>query len=250
MRPNRYGPCLRANDIEPYFAKHMRLLVIRPEPGNRQTVAAARAAGIDAVACPLFEAVPVPWRIHDPARYDCLLAGSANVFRHGGDGLAALKHVPVYAVGKATARAAQEHGFTVAAPGQGGLQAVVPRLQQDGRAAALRLSGREHVELNARDIPIDSRIVYEMLPRPLSLDKAGLDKGSWLVALHSAAAARHFALQCKALHLDTSQIALLTLGPRISEAVGDGWYMVETCDAPNDDAMLALAIRMCQKAAL
>ena len=83
------------------------LIVIRPEPGCSATVAAGRAAGLDVHGHPLIAIRPRSWQTPDPAQFDALLAGSANVFRHGGPGLAGLKRLPVYAVGETTAAAAR-----------------------------------------------------------------------------------------------------------------------------------------------
>lgn len=62
---------------------NLPLVVIRPEPGNTATCASARALGLEAIAAPLFEIEPVGWDVPDE-RFDAILAGSANVFRHAG----------------------------------------------------------------------------------------------------------------------------------------------------------------------
>ena len=61
-----------------------KVVVLRPEPGASATLARAKAAGIDAVAIPLFEVVPVAWDAPDPSSVDALLLTSANAARHGG----------------------------------------------------------------------------------------------------------------------------------------------------------------------
>ena len=66
------------------------LVVLRPEPGNTATCDAARALGLSAISAPLFAMAPVAWVAPAPAACTGLLAGSANVFRHGGADLAAL----------------------------------------------------------------------------------------------------------------------------------------------------------------
>ena len=53
------------------------LVVIRPEPGNAATCAAARALGLEAVAAPLFEIEPVGWAVPE-GRFDAILAGSIH----------------------------------------------------------------------------------------------------------------------------------------------------------------------------
>ena len=69
---------------------------------------------------------------------------------------------------------------------------------------------------------------------------------SCVVALHSAEAARHFALECQRLKIDRIQIALACIGARVSEAAGTGWAKVRSAPSPDDTALLALAAEMCQ----
>lgn len=228
----------------------MKLLVIRPEPGNARTVAAIREAGIEAIACPMFVGRPVHWQIDPSRKYDAVLAGSANAFRLGGDGLAQLTDLPVYAVGRATAVAAEAAGFSVAQIGTGGLGSLLPILERDGRRSVLRLAGRERVGLPVFNGSLATHIVYEMKALDLPLDIASQFRDGGAIALHSAAAARHFREQCTAHALDISRLTILSLGSRISDAAGMGWKASEICDMPDDDAMLALAKRICQKAKL
>ena len=94
-----------------------RVLVLRPEPGASATVDRARAMGLDAVATPLFEVEPLDWDVPEASGFDGVLLTSANALRHGGDGLQALRGLKAYAVGDATAQAAREAGFDVAATG-------------------------------------------------------------------------------------------------------------------------------------
>ena len=71
-----------------------------------------------------------------------------------------------------------------------------------------------------------------------------------VVLLHSAAAARHLAELCTQDGIDRATIALACLGPRIAEAAGAGWREVGVASRPDDAALLALAARMCQSAAV
>ena len=104
------------------------LVVIRPEPGCTATVSAARAVGLEPHGFPMFAVTPRSWQAPPPDGHDALLLGSANALRHAGPGLAAIRHLPAYAVGEATAEAARELGIMVVAQGQGGLQGVLGQL--------------------------------------------------------------------------------------------------------------------------
>ena len=238
------------------------LLVIRPEPGNARTLAAARTLGLVARGIPLFVVELRAWEPPDPARFDAALLGSANALRHGGAALARYTALPIYAVGATTAAAARTAGFTVAACGEGGLQALLPHLAADGRKRVLRLSGEAHVPLDPPPgMTIETAIVYaaRALALPASaVSPKTLEGLGCVVALHSGEAARHFAAECDRLGLDRAGIALCCLAPRVAEAAGAGW--AETRVAPTskrlgpkhsgEAALLALARDMCQNALL
>ncbi len=221
------------------------VLVLRPEPGCSATVTAAQALGLGARAAPLFAVEPRDWTLPYPGDFDSLLVGSANAFRHGGGQLEALRGLQVHAVGEATAEAARAAGFAIAKCGSGGLQGVLDEVPAGTRL--LRLAGEERIELAApAGVTVSEVVVYASLP--LALDPAVLPlfEHGGLVLLHSAEAARHFASECARLSVERSVVALATIGPRVTAAVGDGWREVETADQPSDAALLALARRMCQ----
>ena len=227
--------------------KPVPLLVVRPEPGNAATLAAGKAMGLDAHGDPLFEIVPLAWNAAPAVEFDAVLIGSANVLRHGGEALARYAALPAYVVGQSTAEAARQAGFAVAAVGSGGLQALTARLAEDGRRRVLRLAGREHIPLvSGADTAIETVVLYEAQPRPLSAAGAALLPDGAVVLLHSAAAARQFASECARLTVRRNAVALACLGPRIADAAGEGWGSVASAERPDDTALLALAARMCQ----
>jgi uroporphyrinogen-III synthase len=61
--------------------------------------------------------------------------------------------------------------------------------------------------------------------------------------LHSPRAARRFA----DLIEQRNSIALVTISAATAAEAGDGWEAVEIADEPRDTAMLALAVRLCNK---
>jgi len=220
------------------------VIVIRPEPGCSASVAAARAMGLAAQGFPLFRIVPVPWEPCDPRAFDALLAGSANVFRHGGPGLNPLRALPVHAVGDATAQAAREAGFQIASTGSGGLQRVLETVPPG--TALLRLAGRERVTLEPpAGVTVTERVVYASEPGPIPPDLAEQLLRPALILLHSAAAARHFASECDRLSLSRGQLALVTIGPRVSEAAGAGWLRCASAEQPSEAALLEKARDLC-----
>lgn len=222
------------------------VLTIRPEPGCTATVAAGRVAGLPIEGQPLFEIRPLSWEAPRSNDIDALLFGSANAIRHGGPALEAFRSKPVYAVGSATAAAAEEAGFVVAAVGPGVLQPLVDTVAAPLRM--LRVTGAEHVPLKApAGIQVITRIAYESVPSPLPRSLAERLGGGGLVLLHSAAAARHFAAECDRRDVPRDAVELATLGPRIADAAGEGWLKVRCATEPSDAALLALARQMCHE---
>ncbi|MBU6393392.1 MAG: uroporphyrinogen-III synthase [Sphingomonadales bacterium] len=221
------------------------VIVIRPEPGNAATVAAARELGLEAHAFPLFDMAPAPWTAPDPAPYRALLAGSANVFRLGGEGLARLTGLPVHAVGPVTAEAAGAAGFRVERIGEGGLQPMVSALPP-GRY--LRLAGEKRVPLAMPDgVEVDDIVVYAAagLPMPPALAEMLLKPA--LVLLHSGEAAAHFAAESARLGVGRAGVSLACLASRIGLMAGEGWQHIEIAQTRSDQAVLALAVQMCDK---
>ncbi len=223
------------------------LVIIRPEPGNAASTAAARLLRLDTFGFALFEVVAHSWEAVLPGQYDALLAGSANVFRHGGHGLGPLRALPVYAVGETTAAAARAAGFAVTGTGGGSLQTLLGGLAADHRRL-LRLTGQERVTLSlpAR-ISIDERMVYTSQPRPLPAELEAILRSGAVIVLHSAEAAQHLTAECGRCAIRRAPLRLAALSARIASAAGDGWGEVAVAAQPDDKALLALARQMCQE---
>lgn len=222
------------------------LIVIRPEPGCSATVAAGRTAGLDVHGHPLFAVAARSWQAPDPAQFDAVLAGSANVFRHGGPGLAGLRRLPVYAVGETTAAAARAAGFAVAATGAGGLQAVLDGVVPAG-TRLLRLAGDERVPLILPPgLRMEERVVYASAAQAMPPALAERLRAPAIIAVHSAEAVRHLTAQCVQHGIRRAPLRIAALGQRIAQAAGDGWGEVAVAALPNDTALLVLARQMCQ----
>jgi uroporphyrinogen-III synthase len=215
-----------------------RVLVLRPEPGASATVQRARQRGLDAFAVPLFEIEPVEWSAPDPASFDGLLITSANALRAAGDRLQGLRGLKVYAVGDATALAAQGAGFQLAAIGDAGVERLLASIEAELRL--LHLGGENRKEIGDALQEISTITVYRSRP----IENPDLsDIGGAVALIHSPRAAARFA----ELVSDRGSIAILAIGPDAVEAAGHGWQSVETAERPTDDALLALAASLCNK---
>lgn len=176
--------------------------------------------------------------------FDAILAGSANIFRHGGLQLEAFKSVPVMAVGATTADAALAAGFAVNHIGEGGLQPIVETLPPGGY---LRLAGQDRVTLTPpAGVRIATEVVYAALAQPVSPKLHTLLKQSCVALLHSGEAARHFAAECERLGIARNHLYLACLAPRIASLAGQGWAGVKVAAKRTDADLLALAALMCQ----
>lgn len=220
--------------------------LLRPEPGWSASAAAARAAGLAVIGHPLFDTQPLPWLLPKDD-FDGLLIGSAAVFEHGGAQLAGLRALPVHAVGEATAQAARAAGFEVNRTGAGGLQALLDTSAEQP-ARYLRLGGEERVPLApGAGQSVTECAVYRVVPRPLHpVFTSSLAAGQTVVALHSAAAARHFAAEVDRVGIARGNLSLLALGPRVLEEAGLGWAAAHLAETPSDAALLANATALCK----
>jgi uroporphyrinogen-III synthase len=217
-----------------------RVLVLRPEPGASATVERARGRGLDAFSVPLFEIEPLAWDLPDPAAFDGLLLTSANAVRSAGEKLDALRGLPVYAVGHATAEAARNAGFSIAAVGEADVDRLVGSIERDLRL--LHLCGED------RKTPVGAAQLITPVPvyRAKPVDAPDVEKAPGAVALiHSPRAGSRFA---ELVH-DRRLISIAAISRPAAQATGSGWEAVEIAQAPNDDALLALAARLCNKPA-
>jgi len=212
-----------------------RVLVLRPEPGAAATVKRARKLGLDAVALPLFEIEPLAWQAPEASGFDGLLLTSANAVRHGGEGLASLRGLKVYAVGEATADAAREAGFDIAATGDDGVDRLLGSIEPDLRL--LHLCGRDRRDTGGAPQRISEIPVYAAK----AIENPDLAVAGSLALIHSPRAGERFA----ALVRDRASIAIAAISRAAADATGTGWQAIEAAEKPNDDALLALAARLC-----
>ncbi|MDV3458711.1 uroporphyrinogen-III synthase [Sphingomonas sp. HF-S4] len=216
------------------------IAVLRPEPGNRVTAAAIEAHGRSAIRMPLFEVRPVMWGVPEVERFDALILTSANAVRHGGAGLSALRRLPVYAVGKATADAAARAGFDVAGIGTEGAAMLVAHAEAAGVRHALHLAGRERT-LEAGGIVADVRTVYASETR----DPEQVERLAGCIALvQSARAGGALAKLVGEAGLDRSAIALVAISAAAATAAGPGWERVRVPAAATSEALIEAAIAL------
>lgn len=220
------------------------LLVLRPQPGADATAARARALGLKPVVAPLFEIRAVEWAAPDPALFDAVLLTSANAARMGGSALARYHHLPVFAVGAATASAGRAAGFREIFSGEGDGAAAISLAAGQGKTRLLHLAGRDHVDARHPHAVIERRIVYASEPVGALPEKAfEAMKADAIALLHSVRAAALFATLVR----DRANTTVIGLSEAVRVAAGDGWAGAFAASAPNDDALLAIAARLCDQ---
>jgi uroporphyrinogen-III synthase len=213
-----------------------RLLVLRPEPGASATVEKARQLGLEALAVPLFTVEAVEWTAPEAGGFDGVLLTSANALRFGGERLRSLRVLKAFAVGEATAEAARRVGFDVAATGDAGVERLLGSIEPDLRL--LHLCGEDRRELEGAAQAITSLTVYRArLVRHPDLSRA---EGS-IALIHSPRDGRRFA----ELVAGRATIGIAAISAAAAEAAGSGWKAIAVADQPSDDALLALAARLC-----
>lgn len=219
-----------------------RVAVLRPEPGNAQSVARLHAMGLTPVALPIFTILPLDWEAPVASDYDGLLFTSANSLRFGGAGLMALRSLPVLAVGAATARASKAAGFDVIHTGTKDAAQLLAQAQATGKTRLLHIGGEDKT-ISAGGMIADSIAVYAS--RPSQIDRALLsDLAGCVVLLHSPRAAAHFAGLVDESAEKRSNFRIATISAAVAAAAGEGWAGVTIADAPDETALLNLAARL------
>lgn len=203
--------------------------------------------GLEPIVAPLFIIVPVGWQAPDAGDVDCIVMTSANAARHAGSQIQHFTALPCYAVGKATAAAVEAAGFADVRTGPRDGAALAAMVAEDGMKRPLHLCGREHITLRHDRLHFERRVVYvaeaaEALPDAAS---QRLQVGG-IALLHSARAGALLARLVGAASLDKSRLSIAAISDAAARAAGPGWRRVAVAQAPRDDALLELAVKLCE----
>jgi uroporphyrinogen-III synthase len=215
------------------------VLILRPQPGADETAERARARGLEPVVAPMFTVRPLPWAAPHADRLEAVLLTSANAARHGGEGLAAFRQLPCYAVGEATALAAAEAGFGHVRTGPADGAAVLQMMERDGIKRAFHPTAPETSELPTTGVELVKVSVYasEATDRLSDVAVAAIHAGA-IVLLHSPRAASLFSDLVGELR---GQTRIAAISDATAAAAGAGWSGVAVALEPRDEALLAAA---------
>jgi uroporphyrinogen-III synthase len=206
--------------------------------------------GLVPIVAPLLEIRSFPVRL-PPGRIAAVLLTSGNAV----DPLAAnCRALPALTVGSATARRAQQAGFTNVASADGDAAALASLartrfrpadgtlLLASGRGQALALAAA----LRASGYRVVRRVVYAAVPVAVLPDPARaalLDHQTCTVLLFSAETARHFVHLVRRAGLlgALAHRDAITIGPGAAMALKEvPWARIHVAAKPTQDEMLAL----------
>jgi uroporphyrinogen-III synthase len=156
----------------------MRIWITRAEPEARRTAEAVVAAGHRPLISPLIQVAPLMSAADPLARALVGVGALAFTSANGVRAFAVLRpisdrHLPVYAVGEATARAAREAGFATVIGADGDVAALAKRIaakdqRPDGvvlHPGASEPAGDLAGDLQRRGLSARFLAVYETLPQ-------------------------------------------------------------------------------------
>lgn len=215
-----------------------KVAILRPEPGASVTEDRAQKLGLETIKMPLFRIEPILWSAPDPGGFDGLLVTSANAVTQAGEPLQALKALPVYAVGPATAKAAEEAGLTVAAVGRQGIASLLRNIDPDLKL--LHIVGEDSTDYRLYWQKITPIVVY----RSVEIDDIDAKNLEGNVALiYSPRAGKRLA----EIATGKNSISIAAISGAAARACGGGWQRVRAVPVPKDAALLALAAKLCDK---
>ncbi|MEZ5656324.1 MAG: uroporphyrinogen-III synthase [Sphingobium sp.] len=222
-----------------------RVVICRPQPGADASAARARTHGLIPVIYPLFSIEAIEWAPPDPRAFDAVMLTSANATRHAGANLMLYRERPIFAVGDATAKAANNAGLSdvqIAGPNAG---ALAQDIERAGYRNILHLCGAEVRPFDPGALNITRMPVYRTVEAGDATGLAAtLESGSIILTHSPKAAARLEALVPASARHDLSLIAI---SQAALAAAGTGWRDAQATDEPTDSAMLALAHQICQE---
>lgn len=201
------------------------VLIIRPYAAAQRTAALVAAKGFTPFVVPLSAALPLA-AVFPDKQYDAVIATSENAFLrplpHNAARLAAL---PLYCVGRRTARAARRKGFNTIAAIAKNADELCAVLGIRKKLHFLYLAGKQRrpvleKHLQQAGMDVDVVEVYETrLLKPTRQQRAALPQVIDNILLYSARSIQMLSLLENVIAADTK---ILCLSPRIAAALPAG----------------------------
>jgi uroporphyrinogen-III synthase len=152
----------------------MRVVITRPQPASERTAAALTARGHDVWEVPLMQIEPIEADLTGTWGAVVITSANAPGAIAGNPAFAALLELPVYAVGRRSAEAAQQAGFAYVTSAGGDVRDLVQLIAErhaDAKAPLLYLAGEDRAadlvgELATHAIAAQMRVVYRAVTAP------------------------------------------------------------------------------------
>ena len=220
-------------------AQARRIWVTRARPEAEATAERLLTLGFEPVVEPVLETQTVGGAPDFEG-----VGALAFTSRNGVRAFAALtseRHLPVFAVGDATAEAAREAGFDDVVSASGDVEALAGLIadQRQGLEGRLLYASPEKPAadlvgaLESRGVEARSQIVYRTVTAGFALPP-----DIFVVLVHSAKAARRLAAHPAMTH-DENDMAAICISPAAAQPLQDsGFLEVMIASAPNEAAML------------
>lgn len=220
------------------------LVILRPEPGASRTARRAAELGLAVQLYPLFMPRPLDWQPPAPGGFDALMVTSANTVRLAGEALTGYRTLPAYGVGPATAEELTAAGFLHVTAGDSDGTAIAARIAADGHRHVLHLAGQTVASLDPGPLHITRVAVYEMARTSDDDGLAAWVQPGSVLLVHSPRAGEILAQRMPPEQ--RAKLHLIAISPAALAACGTGWASAEAPDRPDDERMLALAVRLCE----
>lgn len=229
----------------------MRVLVTRPEADALRTAKRLKALGYEAVIDPLLKIEAMEF---EPVtgRYDGVIITSTNAIRAAGEKtIAALRSLPLYAVGMQSGEAAFEAGFRdIKTGGDAFALAALLRKSLTAGARLLYLAGAARAQdlaalVKDAGIEIELRVVYRAVPATkFSEDTIAYLRGEGIGAVlhYSRRSAKNFItlLEKEKLLPEASTLRHLCISDTAAAPLHSAGFRVEVAHEPSEDALFAL----------
>lgn len=236
-----------------------RVLVTRTAPDNARSAEILVNRGFAPVLAPMLRIAPQA-DFDRSVLADCaaLAFSSANGVRALGD-CRSWRDLPVFAVGDATARAAQVAGFARVVSADGDVGALADLIARDwsptrgaiGHIRGSDIAGDLTAALSQSGVEIKSILVYAAIaqnafdPNVMVLFAAGEIEGA---LFHSPRAAKIFSELTIAAHLAPALtgIAAVALSPAVAGPISAlPWRALGVAAQPREDALMAALCTLC-----
>lgn len=245
----------------------MKILVTRPRADAEELAKLLAARGHEALIEPLLDIATLPGDAVAADGAQALVFTSANgvralIERNGGD-VSALRALPVYTVGDATARAAREAGFADVVSASGDVNSlaelIVARVRPDVgpllHVAGSDVAGDLAGQLAQKGFTLTRAALYQATKADsLSADAVeALKRGEVKAVLfYSPRTASAFAALAGEIAPALGRATAICLSPAVAEAVDDlpgaaSWRDTLTAAEPTQDALLAALDRFVER---